>query len=626
MTQVSVFKNKTEVNNSYTQNAIDVLSRFKEDRNGIQEKRGLAKNEFDKFKTELPIVCFGGVFNKRSKNNLKKASGLMVLDFDDVKDLKAKKEELKALPYMYSVFISPSGRGLKAVARISHVQNDKIFKNYYRGLQTRLNGLDESGKDISRACFFSYDPDIYINEEAEVFTDYIEEEAKTISKKKLKANDYQTAGRVLRIIQNAFEGERHDKILKASRLMGGYVEAGRVSYDEAVRLLEQEAYNIDPKDFYSNKRAVYDGLEDGMKNPLKDLNYEVEKEEKEIELGKIYYTLKDVEDEIEDLWSNGHQRGYEVGFDNSKISIKSGCTTYIYAAPYSGKTQVWFEILVNLSFKYGLRHAIFSPESGGSAEIFVELIEIVARSDFYNTYKNKMSAHEKDQAKKFVDAHFIAIDPDDGILTPEDFYIYVDVIERVYNVKIDTVTADPWNEFKHDFSQDNNRQDMYIERQLGFIRKNAKKNDRHNCIITHVQDQNKIKDENIGWYYPIPSFREIAGGQAWSRKGQQMLAVWRPPLGFMDEHGYPYEPNTTLIHVQKSKPKGIGETGIMVWQYDIKKHSYYITKNGEKQYSDRKQIEDNKEDFFDIPEQIDIFKTVDTLNEFEEIDKDQIPF
>jgi len=60
--------------------------------------------------------------------------------------------------------------------------------------------------------------------------------------------------------------------------MGGYVAAKKVIYEEAIRLLEQEAYAIDPSDFRTNKKAIIDGLENGMQKPIFDDHKELEKE------------------------------------------------------------------------------------------------------------------------------------------------------------------------------------------------------------------------------------------------------------------------------------------------------------------------------------------------------------
>lgn len=615
---VSCFRNKKEVKTPHNQKVLSILEMFKTDKYQLEQKRRLEDNEFQQAKGELPIACFGGVFKTRSKNNIVKGSGLLTLDFDKLPNLQEKRKELESLPYTYSVFVSPSGIGLKALIRIPEITDDKEYKKYYLALSQKIKGIDESGKDISRACFFSYDPDIYINQNAEIFQEKYEDKKLKQPKQQLK-NDYETANRCLNIIRGAIQGERHDKILKASRLMGGYVEANKITYEEAVRLLEGEAYHIDPEDFELNKRAIYDGLENGMMSPLKDLEKSLTTEENELKYGKIYYTLSDVEDKIDELWENGIQRGYDVGFSFDNISIKLSCTTYIYSAPYSGKTQFWFEILINLSKNYGLKHAIFSPETGRKEEIFIEFMQCEAMKDFYDTYKNRMSLDQRKKARDFVDEHFIVLDPDDEVLTLETFYNYIDIIERVYNIKIHTTTVDPFNEMYHDFSQYNNRQDMYIEAMLGMVRRNARTTNRHNCIITHVQDQQLVKDQETGrLYYPMPTFRQVAGGQAWSRKGEQMLAIWRPPTFLKDEYGQCYDDNQTVIGIQKSKPKGIGKTGLVNLWYDPKKHSYYEYINGKQQYANRGEKQEKEtETIYEIPRN-DIFNEIDTLGTFED--------
>ena len=623
---ISCFKDKTEVNNPFNQKVSEILERFKTDKNGIEEMRKLSGDDFQKAKVNLPIACFGGQFSKRSRNSIQKGSGLLTLDFDKLKDLDSKRKELESKPYIYSVFVSPSGVGLKALVKIPLTTDDKEYKKYYLALSKEIKGIDESGKDISRACFFSYDPKIYINEKATTW-DKKHEEEKLKMPKSQKNNDYHLANRCLNIIRGAMQGERHTKILNASRLMGGYVQAEKIDYNEAVRLLEAEAYHKDPEDFQTNKKAVYDGLEDGMKNPLKDLEKELKSEESELKHGKIYYTLSDVEDEIEELYINGVQRGAEIGFQQDKFTIKLGATSYIYAAPFSGKSQIWFEILVNLSCNYGWSHAVFSPETGRASEIFIEIMECYARRDFYKTYNNQMTPEEKKKARDFVDRHFIVLDPKDQVFTIEDFYNYIDIIERVYNTKIHTTTADPFNEFHHDFSKDNNRQDMYIERMLGLIRRNAESTQRHNCIITHVQDQKTEKDSSGLVFYPVPTYRQVAGGQAWSRKGQLMLAVWRPKEGLKDANGFPYEKNSTVLVVQKSKPKGIGETGEVNLFYDAKRHSYYEEIGGTRHYAIRGESKE-RESVYEVPklEYEDLPDSLKNQMTIEEFENEEPPF
>jgi len=338
-TVITCFENFTKVSDPKKSTLETILNRFKEDTNGIQEMR--KGDNFKEDKKTLPIACFGGVFNHRYKEGLIRASQLMILDFDDVEGMVEKKKELSKSEYVLSAFVSPSGKGLKAIIKIPLVKNDKEYKEYYNGARTLFDGLDDSGKDISRACFFAYDPHIYINYDCKTFEKKIEETS-SIPKmtKQATYNDYGLASRVLNIIRNAVIGERHIKILNASRLMGGYVASGKITQHEAIRLLEQECFSIAPETPRENLKTITDGLEHGLQSPLEDFE-ELEREENEMRLGKIYFTLKDKEEEIEEMWQNGRVKGYELSFKNckDKVSVKLGCTTFIYGAPASGKSQ-----------------------------------------------------------------------------------------------------------------------------------------------------------------------------------------------------------------------------------------------------------------------------------------------
>ncbi len=72
-------------------------------------------------KQKLPAICFSGQFTKRSDKAIKEHSGLICLDFDGYKsnrDMLQEKEKLSKDKYVYSVFISPSGNGLKVLVKI----------------------------------------------------------------------------------------------------------------------------------------------------------------------------------------------------------------------------------------------------------------------------------------------------------------------------------------------------------------------------------------------------------------------------------------------------------------------------------------------------------------------------
>jgi len=544
----------------------------------ITELRILPEAEYKEKKKAMPGIIFQGKFTKREKGAMEKASGLLILDFDHCgTDLK---NTLSGLDWIYVVFVSLGGDGLKALVKIPEVKTDEEYKQYFEAISDELEktlpkALDQSGKDICRLCFFSYDPDLYINPDAKIWSRRKEKGTLKTEARYVK-NDYKRAMTPLNYIRNSEQGERHTRILKAARLMGGYIAAGVMSEEEGIRLLKQESYAVAPDDYQENIRAILDGVNNGKQEPVyESLEAEIKTEEK---YGKLYYTQADVNDKIEEKFINGLSRGYFVGWDelDKYWTMKMGTTTYLYGAPYSGKTQIWYEILINTSKFYDFKHVIFSPETGGADDIFIELMQIYTGKDFYKDYKNQMSEDEKNQAKVFLDKHFIVIDPSEELISIDDFYNYVDIIERKYNVKIHTTTVDPWNELRHEFDKHTMR-DVYLEWALGKIRQNARVNNRHNCIITHITQQTQLKGPDGMMYYPPASFREVAGGQSWARKGMGMISTYRPPEGMKDVNGRPYENNTTLLQIQKIKPKGSGQKGTAVLYYDLKKHRYYET-------------------------------------------------
>lgn len=174
MSKVSFFESILSTSPKVSKDVSYFLERI---RNGaskdlIADLRSTADEEKQQvIKKKLPVVCFNGYFNNRSKAGLKKSSGLLTLDFDDCKGLDSAnelKEKLKKDHHVFSCWISPR-LGVKALYRIIDVDDDSHLKQVFEQVKESYPDLDDSGKDISRACFESYDPEIYINLDAEIF-------------------------------------------------------------------------------------------------------------------------------------------------------------------------------------------------------------------------------------------------------------------------------------------------------------------------------------------------------------------------------------------------------------------------------------------------------------------------
>jgi len=179
---VTIFQSIRDTDTPFFRDVHVILERIKEGAGATKDlvKRiRLEKNkpERQELKKQLPAICFSGTFNKRTDASLLQHSGLICLDFDGYtkqKELLQDKENLSKNKYVFSVFISPSGNGLKVLVKIpADAENHTSFFN---SLEKYFNSayFDKTSKNLSRVCYESYDPLIYVNENSSIW-DVIEE-------------------------------------------------------------------------------------------------------------------------------------------------------------------------------------------------------------------------------------------------------------------------------------------------------------------------------------------------------------------------------------------------------------------------------------------------------------------
>ena len=118
-------------------------------------------------KSELfDYVTFSGRFKQRGEKHLVNHSGYICFDFDHVDNIDYYRDALSRNQKTELLFTSPSGDGLKWIVQVdielgSHNDYFQAIKFYVKkeyGLE-----VDDSAKDVSRACFLCHDPYCYIN-------------------------------------------------------------------------------------------------------------------------------------------------------------------------------------------------------------------------------------------------------------------------------------------------------------------------------------------------------------------------------------------------------------------------------------------------------------------------------
>jgi len=128
-----------------------------------------------KYKNALPCVTFSGSFSKRNSTSMTSYSQLMTLDIDtkDAEVAKRIKNKLSKSRYIFTAFYSPSG-GVKALVKVNcKPEHHKryVFPVVQRQIEAFINHkIDDSGKNVDRLCFVSFDDDLHYNDASEVYS------------------------------------------------------------------------------------------------------------------------------------------------------------------------------------------------------------------------------------------------------------------------------------------------------------------------------------------------------------------------------------------------------------------------------------------------------------------------
>jgi hypothetical protein len=176
---VTVFKNFNEVVEHKTITTILEEIKIGKYRPGIiYLRKSLAENKteaYNKAKKSLPAFTPSGKFvGGRKLEFLADYSSCIILDIDKLSknDLQNTKHLANQSEFTYASFISPSGNGLKILVKINsdkanHKEAFVLVQAHYESI-LKLE-IDKSGKDVTRLCFYSWDENLYLNENATTF-------------------------------------------------------------------------------------------------------------------------------------------------------------------------------------------------------------------------------------------------------------------------------------------------------------------------------------------------------------------------------------------------------------------------------------------------------------------------
>jgi len=447
--KVTIFRDIKDIQGATTIALRQALHRIRDgaSRERIDEIRQGNKT----LKDQLPVVCFSGEFSSRKDSDLKEHSSLIILDFDyvDVSDTKAK---LAGDDHILSCWTSPSGQGVKALVRIT---NPERHRDHFRALRAYFDkkyglDVDKSGINESRACYESYDSEIVIKDGSIKFGHMLSKdpvpELPIEDKPRSGGTDYTKVQIAVRMIERALDGEKHETLVKAAHLMGGYIASGKVEEHEAVRILHQEICKRDIVSEDQALKSIADAIEHGKLLPIHELIHrEVEVERKmRINDGDMSFISSD---DTDFKWITKYSQGeIEVGLETGDKLLDEHFRykrelVIINGHSNVGKTTAALYLMVNSAVRHGWKWIIYSSENK-TASVKMTLMQFVLDKKV-----GDMSYAERQLSYKWVKDHFV-------VIANDNTYCYSDIIifaEKIMaQQEIDGLFVDPYNSLRLD--------------------------------------------------------------------------------------------------------------------------------------------------------------------------------
>ena len=205
------------------------------------------KSKYDELKHKLPICLVTGRYSNFSISGLIESSNLVVIDFDKIplNDMSSQWSIITKDPYTFAAFVSPSGKGYKVVVKVENNPDNMTHSEYLNALKAYYNSpyWDNNCFGISRACFISSDPSIYVNWDSWIWTKKIPSSQATVPsyvpvKIYAPTSEYE---KLINFLDGGFDkfpmtpGNRHDSSFRRTRELAEW----GIPRDTAFRYLSQ---------------------------------------------------------------------------------------------------------------------------------------------------------------------------------------------------------------------------------------------------------------------------------------------------------------------------------------------------------------------------------------------------
>lgn len=571
--KISIFKNIFDTAGKYAITISDALSRIK---SGKSAKAIISlRNEADEkrrevIKSNLPSVTFSGTFRERFDDKLVEHSGFICLDFDDIDKTDLFKNDMAKSPYTYATWTSPSGNGVKVLIRIA---SGEKHREHFAALQKIYPTTDHKCINVSRVCYESYDEQIYINTDAQVFTECLKTEVVVKPTENLANFD------LYKKIQRWAEADPKRQFYEGNRNAHVFVVAaalcrfGMSEDDSLIYLLadyvsdgfpEKEISRTVRSAYRANRHNAGTAEFTNDKITVKETKYEISPE-----IFKEGYVLEDViygtsvYDGAVEIYESGYKAAETTFIQklDKHFKHKRGELTLVSGIGNYGKSAYVSQLQLIRSLLADNKWAVFSPENNPASEYYFDLTESLIGAPCHKGSPTRPHRAIFDRAYEFVSKHFFYVYPETVAPTPK--YIFNKFRELVLKERVDGVLIDPFNQLSNSWGA---RSDKYLESFLPECIRFAQDNNIFFQIIAHPHKLNK----GGALDYPCPDVFEIADGAMWNNMCDNIL-IYHRPTGQSDPNSPICEHHSKKIRRQKI----VGIKGMFDFEYDRTRRRFY---------------------------------------------------
>jgi twinkle protein len=259
--------------------------------------------------------------------------------------------------------------------------------------------------------------------------------------------------------------------------------------------------------------------------------------------------------EVDQVYLEGYASGESCGLSvvDDLFTIKEGMVYIVTGYPGDGKSEFIDQIMVNLSLNKSWKWAVASFENPPAAHIS-KLSEKIVGKPFFEGVTPRMRKDELDEAKAFINDHFVFLENRDGGMVT--IHSIMDrARQSIMRLSTRGLVIDPYNYI--DMGKTENEH-QGITRMLSELGSFARAN---NIAIFFVAHPSKIAANQNG-EMPVPKGHHISGSAAWFAKADIGFTVHRGGMG-------------VGIYCWKARFKWLGMIGDTTIGYDVPTGRYF---------------------------------------------------